>query len=120
MKKLKDIANFRALSNPENESAVVQTLFNILNIEYKSLIFNRGIGSEIEKILFEPFTISTMQRLRHIIVRDIKYQCPLARIISFNIEMDYDNRAYNVSINLDIEGIGKSIFNTTLKSKDSK
>lgn len=102
---------------PVNELAVVQSINNMLDIRTGSLIFNRNIGTEIEELLFEPFLFTTKHRLEFIVRNGITSQVPLAKIVELTVNQNYEQRAYEVYLVIDIVGIGKTEIRRTFKSK---
>ena len=112
---LRDVALGESQSEPVNEEAVLTIIENIFNIRYMSCIFNRDIGSEIEDILFEPFLFSNSQRLEHIIRRSITMQCRCVKIQQLTIEMNHVRQSYDVTLVLDIDGIGIFRYSKSLQ-----
>ena len=116
MKDLIDISN-NTNEMPANAKAILQAIDNMLSIRIGSFIFNREIGSELEEVLFEPFSFATKHKLDFIIRNSMMSQIPLAKIKSLDIEQNDEKRTYEVNLVIDIQGIGYTEISKTLKSK---
>ena len=116
---MRDLADITTENNvkPINEKAVIQAINNMLNIRTGSLIFNREVGTNLEEILFEPFSFSTKHKLDFIIRNSLMSQVPLAKVKKLDITQNADKRTYEVLLVVDIKGIGITEFNTSLKSR---
>ena len=86
------------LDNIDNAStkttleAAKQNIYNLCNTESGERIFQPGLGIQIKKFLFEPFTEDTVNAIKQTLLESINYWLPYLKLISIDVKM-YDNNA---------------------------
>lgn len=88
----------RDVSFSYNEQAVIRSVKNLLSTSPFERPFNPNLGSQIDKLLFEPCTPLTASLLEDEIVRTINNFEPRASIASLDIVPYPDQNAYQVSM----------------------
>lgn len=88
----------RDVSFSYNEQAVIRSIKNLLSTSPFERPFNPNLGSQIDKLLFEPCTPLTASLLEDEIVRTINNFEPRATIASMDIIPYPDQNAYHVSM----------------------
>jgi len=98
-----------------NENAVIRSIRNLLLTNKFDRLYQPTIGTDIQKMLFEPISGSTAQNISVFVQQTINTFEPRAKIIKIDIVPDGDNHRY--VINLIIMVINKQepiSFNITL------
>ena len=97
-------------------NAVKQSLKNILYIRKGEIPFRPEIGSDLHRILFEPMDFLTTDLLRDIITDTIRKYEPRVRLENVEIQPNYDQNSYDLSLYFYVIGIYTPItFNLTLQ-----
>ena len=88
-----------------NETAVVNSIKNLILTNHYERPFQPDIGSNVRRMLFENMDTITSTVLENEITQTIKNYEPRANVSRINVSPDYDNNAFNVTINYIIVGI---------------
>ena len=97
-------------------NAVKQSLKNILYIRKGEKPFRPEIGSDLHRILVEPMDFLTTDLLRDIITDTIRKYEPRVRLENVEIQPNYDQNSYDLSLYFYVIGIYTPItFNLTLQ-----
>lgn len=86
------------LSRAVNEQAVKRSIRNIVLTYKGERLFNPDLGSDITKLLFEPFSNQTAEAIRTAVVDAINSFEPRVRIVSVDVIPDEINDSYKVNI----------------------
>jgi phage baseplate assembly protein W len=98
--------------------AIKQSIINILDVEYGEIPFNRRLGTDIEKYLFEPFSVITKLKIESEIKRQVsKNLGNIIKIKSLNTIIDKDKKLYKIDLIYKVEGFGILEYSTSLKPK---
>ena len=81
-----------------NENAVKRSLRNLILTNRYERLFQPDIGSNINKLLFEPMGFSTANSLKNFIIETITNHEPRCKLIDVVIIPNEDNHAYQVNI----------------------
>lgn len=81
-----------------NEAAVSRSIRNLINTNKGERLFQPEIGSDIYKMLFEPMSSGIEELLSTTIQSTISDYEPRAKVLNVYVAADYDNNAYNVTI----------------------
>ena len=83
-----------------NVDAINESIQNILNIRPGEVMFNRGFGSRLEEVLFEPISNITTVILKNIIFEYIQKYETRVRIIPSRTRVIpvIEDRRYDISI----------------------
>lgn len=81
-----------------NEAAVNRSIRNLINTNKGERLFQPEIGSDIYKMLFEPMSSGIEELLSTTIQSTISDYEPRAKVLNVNVAADYDNNAYNVTV----------------------
>ncbi len=87
------------------EFAVVRALKNLLLTNHYEKPFNPDYGSNIRKLLFDPMTPFMASTMAKEIENTIRNYEPRVLIKKLSVVADYDNNAYNVTIEFYIENL---------------
>jgi len=93
--------------------SVVRAIRNLLTTSYYERLFQPGIGSNVNQLLFEPVDQITASVLVNEIKTTIKNYDPRVSINFVNVSVLPDNNSYSVSISLFI-GNNTSATNVNL------
>jgi phage baseplate assembly protein W len=80
------------------EYAVINSVKNLVSTNHYEKPFQPDIGSNIQKLLFEPLDIITAAGIEREIESVIGSYEPRARIKTVNLVPDYDNNGYKVEL----------------------
>lgn len=83
-----------------NEQAVVRAIKNLLLTNRGERLMQPEIGSNIQKLLFEPMDPSVASELSSMIRTTIDSHEPRAKVVGVVVEPDYDKNLYNVSVKI--------------------
>lgn len=81
-----------------NERAVTNAIKNLILTNRGERLYQPDIGSDINKLLFEPMSDAVVTSLKSFIFDTIDRYEPRAKVIDITAEPDFDNNGYNVSI----------------------
>lgn len=81
-----------------NSNAVRKSLKNLVLTNHYERLFHPEIGSNITKMLFEPMTPLVSNYLETEIFNTITNFEPRVKLVSIDIEAQYEYNAYNVTI----------------------
>jgi phage baseplate assembly protein W len=97
-------------------NAVKQSIKNLLFIRKGEKLFRPEIGTDLYRILFEPMDFLTIDLLRDVILETIEKYEPRARIEDIEINPDFDNNSYDVTLYFFVIGVLLPVtFNLTLQ-----
>jgi len=86
--------------------SVKASVRNILQTSKGSRRMMPDFGASLEKFLFEPMDDNTSQRIGACILEELTFWEPRITIENVNIEADYDNLQYMITLSFTIEGAG--------------
>jgi len=86
--------------------AVKGAIRNILQTSKGSRRMMPDFGASLEKFLFEPMDSNTSQRIGAAILEELTFWEPRIIVENVNIEADYDNLQYIITLSFTIEGAG--------------
>ena len=86
-----------------DEQAVIRSIRNILLTKHYERPFNPGLGSNVDALLFEPFSPFTASSLETEITNLINNYEPRALLKDITVNAQPDKNAYSVSITFYIE-----------------
>ena len=89
----------------KNEAAIARSLRNIIFTSPGEKFFNPDFGSNISKVLFENIDEISAIQIKEEIELSIKNFEPRVRLQEVEINPDYDNNQFDVTINYRITGI---------------
>ena len=89
----------------KNEAAIARSLRNIIFTSPGEKFFNPDFGSNISKVLFENIDEISAIQIKEEIELSIKNFEPRVRLQVVEINPDYDNNQFDVTINYRITGI---------------
>jgi len=89
----------------KNEAAIARSLRNIIFTSPGEKFFNPDFGSNISKVLFENIDEISAIQIKEEIELSIKNFEPRVRLQEVEINPDYDNNQFDVTINYKITGI---------------
>lgn len=92
------------LTVKKDEADIKQSVANLLLTIKGERLFNSNIGSNLNKILFEPLDAATVTTVQKEIVSLIETYERRVDINEITTTIDYDNDGYNVELILDIVG----------------
>ena len=81
-----------------DEQAVSRSIRNLLLTGYFERPFQPLLGSQIDKLLFEPVSPLTASILQDEIIRTINNYEPRATIVDVSVNVYADQNSYNVSL----------------------
>jgi phage baseplate assembly protein W len=97
-------------------NAVKQSLKNLLFIRKGEKPFRPEIGSDLQRILFEPMDFLTIDLLRDVITDTVKNFEPRVRLEKVEVVPNYDNNSYDLTLYFYVIGIYTPVtFNLTLQ-----
>jgi phage baseplate assembly protein W len=82
--------------------AIKRSVRNLILTNFYDRPFRPYIGSNAQKLLFELATPITANLLKDAILEVIRNYEPRIRVIQLNVQFDYDNNGYNVSLQFEI------------------
>jgi phage baseplate assembly protein W len=80
------------------QDAIKRSVRNLILTNYYEKPFRPGIGSNAIKLLFDNVTPLTSNFLRDAIYEVVKNYEPRVELINVDINFDYDNNGYNVTM----------------------
>ncbi|HRR48406.1 MAG TPA: GPW/gp25 family protein [Bacteroidales bacterium] len=84
--------------------AVKNSLRNILQTRKGSRRMLPTFGAQLERYLFEPIDEITAREIGNTILQEISSWDSRIEIININVEADYDNSQYNITVTYSIQG----------------
>lgn len=97
-------------------NAVKQSLKNLLFIRKGEKLFRPEIGSDLQRILFEPMDFLTVDLLRDVIIETIEKFEPRVRLEDIEVSPNYDSNSYDLTLYFYVIGIYTPVtFNLTLQ-----
>jgi phage baseplate assembly protein W len=97
-------------------NAVKQSLKNLLFIRKGEKPFRPEIGSDLQRILFEPMDFLTVDLLRDVITETIEKFEPRVRLEDIEVSPNYDSNSYDLTLYFYVIGIYTPVtFNLTLQ-----
>lgn len=82
--------------------AIKRSVRNLILTNFYDKPFRPYIGSNAQKLLFELATPITANLLKDAILEVIKNYEPRIRVIQLDVQFNYDNNGYNVSLQFEI------------------
>ena len=89
----------------KNETAIARSLRNLVFNLPGERFFNQNLGSRVSRVLFENVDSVSSSIIQDEIENTINNYEPRVNLTSVNVSPDYDNNAFNVTINYIIVGI---------------
>ena len=89
----------------KNETAIARSLRNLVLTLPGERFFNKNLGSRVSRVLFENIDSVSSSIIQDEIENTINNYEPRVNLTSVNVSPDYDNNAFNVTINYIIVGI---------------
>ena len=89
----------------KNETAIARSLRNLVFTLPGERFFNQNLGSRVSRVLFENVDSVSSSIIQDEIENTINNYEPRVNLTSVNVSPDYDNNAFNVTINYIIVGI---------------
>jgi phage baseplate assembly protein W len=89
----------------KNEAAISRSIINLVFTNPGERFFNENLGSKISRSLFENLDDISASIIRDEIELTIRNYEPRVNSVSVNVEPNYDNNEFNVTINYKILGI---------------
>lgn len=86
--------------------SVKASIRNILQTSKGSRRMMPDFGASLERYLFEPIDDNTSQRIGSCILEELLFWEPRITVENVNIEADYDNLQYTITLSFTIEGAG--------------
>lgn len=90
------------LNKVTNENAINQSLLSLFNTTRGERVFNPGYGSNLKRLLFEPLDTFTGQSVLDELKQTVSVWEPRIKLTELNVEVDYDNSAYNIYLQYQI------------------
>ena len=98
-----------------NAGAVKESLDNILTISLGEVPFKRDLGNELEKYLYEPFSVINKVQIQSEIIRQVnKHLGDVIDLKEVQVDTSGDKKLYNVKLFYEINGL-LDVFETQLK-----
>lgn len=85
-----------------DENAVIGSIRNLLQTSHYERLFQPSIGSNIKRILFENMDPISESALKREIEQTLTNFEPRVSVNSITIKANYDNNAYDVSLNFTV------------------
>ena len=89
----------------KNETAIARSVRNLVFTLPGERFFNQNLGSRVSRVLFENVDSVSSSIIQDEIENTINNYEPRVNLTSVNVSPDYDNNAFNVTINYIIVGI---------------
>jgi phage baseplate assembly protein W len=89
----------------KNETAIARSVRNLVLTLPGERFFNQNLGSRVSRALFENIDRVSSSIIQDEIENTINNYEPRVNLTSVNVSPDYDNNAFNVTINYVIVGI---------------
>ncbi len=81
-----------------NQNSVAQAIRNLILTNKGERLFRPAIGSNINRLLFEPLTDTTASSIKTSVIETINNFEPRANVISVTVEANYPKDGYNIQI----------------------
>jgi phage baseplate assembly protein W len=81
-----------------NENAVTRSIRNLMLTNKNERLFQPNIGTNINRMLFEPMGSSTATAISGYVADTIEKYEPRAKVIEINVIPDYERGAYTVNV----------------------
>lgn len=94
-------------------NSVVQSLMNLVQINYFEKPFHPEIGSNIRGLLFEqmdPLTSNALSKEIKVLVENFEPRVSINNVI---VQADYDNNGYNIEIDFEILSVNNTFTIST-------
>ena len=88
-----------------NETAIARSVRNLILTAPGERPFNPELGSQVNRLLFEPIDDITTEALKEQIENTINNFEPRVRLRQVIVRPNFDNNEYDISIRYDIIGI---------------
>lgn len=88
-----------------NETAIARSIRNLILTQPGERFFNEELGSEVTKTLFDNLDFISADSIKSKIEVVINAYEPRVSLIGVDVEPDFDNNTFNVSISYKIVGI---------------
>lgn len=108
----------RDLLKDVNIEAVKTSLKNILNTCTNSRLLNPELDFNLKKYLFERLNANIAYFIGYEICTKITVYEPRVKIENVNVEIDYDNSCYIVSLEVTVPSLNQSLSIKSILSKD--
>jgi len=92
------------LTVKKDEADIKQSVANLLSTMKGERLFNPQIGSNLERLLFEPLDAATVTTLQKEITFTIETFEPRVSMNEITVFIDYENNGYEVELILNIVG----------------
>ena len=89
----------------KNETAIARSVRNLILTQPGERFFNQNLGSGVSKALFENLDQISASVIKDEIENTINNYEPRVDLINVDVEPDYDNNEFNVTIRYYIVGI---------------
>jgi phage baseplate assembly protein W len=89
----------------KNETSIARAIRNLVLTSPGERLFNANLGSKISKSLFENIDPISANSIKSEIEFTIRRYEPRVELIEVNVDPDYDDNNFNVSIVYNIVGI---------------
>lgn len=86
------------VSKKTNEASIIQSLKNLVQMNYYEKPFKPYIGCDVRNLLFEPATPLTASIIRDSILRTIENFEPRVSVSEIIVSADLDNNMYVVTV----------------------
>lgn len=106
-------------SNTIDSNTVVAAIKNIIKTKVGERVHERGFGSNIENLLFEPFVFLTGRKILSELIYSIsKWEKRVTVEGGSNVHLNPETRSYDIILNLRVKGFDDPlIFRETLSTK---
>ena len=91
--------------NTTGETAVKRALYNIISTRKGERFYRPDLGSNITELLFEPLDAATASLISQEIEFVIRKYEPRVNLIRSDVDLNYDNNGFDVSIAFEIIGV---------------
>lgn len=89
----------------KNEKAVIAAIGNLIQTNYYERLFRHEIGSDINKMLFEPIDLITSTNIKDSLERIINEFEPRANILALLVTPNEDEERYDISMSISINNL---------------
>lgn len=89
----------------KNENAIARSLRNLVLTLPGERFFNENLGSNVSKSLFENIDSISASIIKSEIENTVKNYEPRVNLLEVNVDPDFDNNNFNVTITYEIIGI---------------
>ena len=88
----------------KDKAAIVQSISNLLLTNKGERPFQPNLGSNVQKVLFEPMDYASAALIKQEIRNTLKVYEPRVSVERIYCEPDFDNNAYQVELHFKIVG----------------